>query len=71
MTKIILIQDIYNLRKHKQEELDFYHKELERLQIKMNYLRMEMDLTNRIIDMIENEKIVDLQEWMKPPPAKR
>ena len=71
MTKIILVQDIYDLRKRKQEELDFYHKELERLQIKMNYLRVEMDLTNRIIDMIENEKIVDLQEWLKPPSAKR
>ena len=71
MTKIILVQDIYDLRKRKQEELDFYHKELERLQLKMNYIRVEMDLTNRIIDMIENEKIIDLQEWMKPPPAKR
>ena len=60
MTKIIIIQDIYDLRKRKQEELDFYHKELEKLQIKMNYIRVEMDLTNRIIDMIEQEKITDL-----------
>jgi hypothetical protein len=62
MTKIILIQDIYDLRNRKQEELEFYHKELEKLQIKMNYIRVEMDLTNRIIDMIENEKIIDLKE---------
>lgn len=62
MTKIILIQDIYDLRNRKQEELEFYHKELEKLQIKMNYIRVEMDLTNRIIDVIENEKIIDLKE---------
>jgi hypothetical protein len=62
MAKIILIQDIYDLRTRKQDELDFYHKELEKLQLKMNYLRIEMDLTNRIIDMIENEKIIDLKE---------
>lgn len=65
MTKILLIQDIYDLRTRKQEELDFYHKELEKLQIKMSYIRVEMDLTNRIIDMIENEKITDLKDWLK------
>ena len=71
MTNILLIQDIYDLRTRKQEELEFYHKELEKLQIKMSYLRVEMDLTNRIIDMIENEKITDLRDWMKPESAKR
>jgi hypothetical protein len=55
----------------KQEELDFYHQELEKLQLKMNYIRVEMDLTNRIIDMIENEKITDLRDWLKPESAKR
>jgi hypothetical protein len=65
MTKILFIQDIYDLRNRKQEELEFYHKELEKLQLKMNYLRVEMDLTNRIIDMIENEKILDLHDWLK------
>lgn len=71
MAKILLIQDIYDLRTRKQEELDFYHRELEKLQLKMNYLRVEMDLTNRIIDMIENESITDLRDWMKPRSAER
>ena len=71
MTEILLIQDIYDLRNRKQEELDFYHRELEKLQIKMNYIRVEMDLTNRIIDMIENESITDLRDWLKPESAKR
>jgi hypothetical protein len=71
MTNILLIQDIYDLRTRKQEELEFYHKELEKLQIKMSYLRVEMDLTNRIIDMIENEKVTDLRDWLKPESAKR
>ena len=30
-----------------------------------------MDLTNRIIDMIENEKVTDLRDWLKPESAKR
>ena len=65
MTKILFIQDIYDLRNRKQEELEFYHRELEKLQIKMNYIRVEMDLTNRIIDMIESESVTDLREWIK------
>jgi hypothetical protein len=61
MTKLISIIDIYEIRNRKQAELEFYHKELEKLQIKMSHLRVEMDLTNRIIDLIENEKIIDLK----------
>jgi hypothetical protein len=68
MTKIILLQDIYDMRTRKQEELDFYHRELERLQLKMNYIRVEMDLTTRIIDMIENEMVVEI---VKPESATR
>ena len=71
MTKILFIQDIYDMRNRKQEELAFYHLELEKLQLKMNYIRIEMDLTNRIIDMIENESVTDLREWMKPRSAER
>jgi hypothetical protein len=56
------------MRTRKQEELDFYHKELERLQLKMNYIRVEMDLTTRIIDMIENEMVVEI---VKPESAER
>ena len=71
MAKILLIKDIYYLRNRKQQELDFYHLELEKLQLKMNYIRVEMDLTNRIIDMIESESVTDLRDWLKPESAKR
>jgi hypothetical protein len=64
MTKILFIQDIYDLRTRKEEELAFYHLELEKLHVKMNYIRVEMDLTNRIIDMIENESVTDLRDWL-------
>jgi hypothetical protein len=53
------------MRKRKQDELAFYHKELEKLQIKMSTIRVEMELTNRIIDMIEGEKIVDLKKLIE------
>ena len=62
MKRLILLQDIYDMRKRKQDELEFYHKELEKLQMKMSTIRVEMELTNRIIDMIEGEKIIDLKK---------
>lgn len=65
MKRLILLQDIYDMRKRKQDELAFYHKELEKLQIKMSTIRVEMELTNRIIDMIEGEKIVDLKKLIE------
>ena len=62
MSKLILLKDIYDLRSRKQAELDFYHKELEKLQVKMQSVRLEMDLTERIIDMIERESLVDIKK---------
>ena len=62
---IITIQDFYDMRTRKQQELEFYHTELEKLQLKMSVIRVEMDLTNRIIDMIEREDIVDMREMLK------
>lgn len=62
---IITIQDFYDMRSRKQAELEFYHKELEKLQVKMSVIRVEMDLTNRIIDLIEREDIVDLLQMNK------
>ena len=62
---IITIQDFYDMRSRKQAELEFYHKELEKLQVKMSVIRVEMDLTNRIIDLIEREDIVDLLQMLK------
>ena len=62
---IITIQDFYDMRSRKQAELEFYHKELEKLQLKMSVIRVEMDLTNRIIDLIEREDIVDLLQMNK------
>ena len=60
-SRLIIVEDIYELRDRKQAELEFYNRELIKLQQKMNYIRIEMDLTNRIIDMIEREAVVDLR----------
>jgi len=63
MSIIITIQDFYDMRTRKEQELEFYHKELEKLQLKMSILRVEMSVTNTIIEMIENENIIDLKQY--------
>jgi uncharacterized protein YlaN (UPF0358 family) len=60
MSKIILISDVIEQRLRKEQELEFYEKELEKLQSKMFWLKKEIDLTNRIINIIEAEEVIDL-----------
>ena len=59
--KIILLQDVYEMRQRKEEELAFYHAELEKLKARVSLLNREIDLTNQIIDLIEHEKIFDIK----------
>jgi len=59
--KIILLADLIDSRKRKQEELVFYNRELKRLEEKMHFLRLEINLTNCIIQMIEQEKVKEVR----------
>jgi len=59
--KIILLQDIYEMRRRKEDELAFYHAELEKLKVKVSMINREIDLTNHIIDLIEREKVFDIK----------
>lgn len=60
--KIILIQDLIDTKLRKEQELEFYQKELEKLQQKMWWVKKEIDLTETIINIIETEKVMDLKE---------
>ena len=62
--KLILISDFIEQKLRKEQELDFYLKELEELQRKIGYLRQEVSLTNTIINMIKTEQVYDIKENM-------
>lgn len=62
---IIEISDIYEHKKKKEEELEFYQKELEKLMRKMGMIQHEIGVTTTIIKMIETETVVDLNERIK------
>ena len=61
-SKIVMLTDILEQKFRKEQELEFYQKELEKLQEKMYWLKREIDLNNTIIDIIQNDAIIDLKD---------
>ena len=62
--KLILLTDIIDQKLRKEKELAYYQKQLEKLQEKMMFLRKDIQITNLCIEIIEQEKVVDIREKM-------
>jgi hypothetical protein len=60
MTDIIVMSDLLDIRARKIKELEFYNQQLKELQLKMVFIQQEIHLTNKIINMIEKEQIIDI-----------
>ena len=59
--KLILLSDVYEMRKRKEQELAYYHEQLEKLKEKMFFIQKDIDITNLCIEIIEKETVVDLK----------
>lgn len=59
-----MLADVLETRVRKEKELEFYQKELEKLQEKMFFIKKDIDITNLIIDMIEKENVIDIRQHM-------
>ena len=55
--KLIRLQDIIESRAHKEKELEYYRKKIEEIEGKMYWLNRDLEVTNIIIHMIENESV--------------
>lgn len=64
-TLIVDLADILKHKRRKEEELEFYQKELKKLHFRMSMVQREIGLTESIISMIETENVVDLVDLMK------
>lgn len=62
--KIIFITDLIDQRLRKEKEIEFYEEELKKIENKLYYLRKERQLTQTIIDIIQNDKVIDIREQM-------
>ena len=58
--EIILISDLIEEKLRKEQELEFYEREMQKLLTRMYYVRQEIGLTEVIIKMIEREQIPDI-----------
>lgn len=56
-----MLTDILEQKLRKEQELEFYEKELAKLQDKMYWLKREIDLNQTIIDIIHNDAMLDLK----------
>ena len=63
--KIILITDLVDQRLRKEQEIEYYEKELVKIQERLGYLYKEKTLTETILAIIQTEKVVDIKEYMQ------
>jgi len=64
--KIIRISELLEEKLEKQKELSFYEEELQRLFFKMSIVKQEIQVTETIIKLIENEEIPNLLKDFEP-----
>jgi hypothetical protein len=62
---IVLLQDLIDIKKRKQSELEFYTTQLNALKLKMSFIKQEINLTSQIIVMIEKEEILDMRKYLR------
>mgnify|MGYP001460135777 CR=1 FL=1 len=61
---IILLSDIIESKVRKEKELAYYQEQLRDISIKISQLNNDLSLTQLIIDMINNDGIKDIKEYM-------
>jgi len=61
---IVDLTEVYEIRDRKERELAYYQKCLEELHVKMGFIQQEIRVTNDIIEMIEEEKVLDIKDHM-------
>jgi hypothetical protein len=59
---VVSLTDLIETRLRKQQEIEYYQETLERLQKKIGDLGKEVDITTLIINMIENERVLTIDE---------
>jgi len=59
------LSEFLDQSKRKEDEIQFYEKELRKIEEKLYWLRREKNLTETIINIITQEKVVDIKEEME------
>jgi prefoldin subunit 5 len=62
MSMLVRLSDVIDSKVQKEKELEFYQRELQKLNQKMAILREEITVTNIIIDLVRSEKVRDFKK---------
>ena len=65
MSILIRLSDVIDSKVQKEKELEFYQRELQKLNQKMAVLREEITVTNIIIDLVRSEKVRDFKKELE------
>jgi len=60
MSKIISLTDVLENKIVKEKELLYYREQLEEIQRKIAFLETDLNITKKIISLIEQEKIIEV-----------
>lgn len=58
---IIILSDFIDKKNQKEKELAFYRERLDVLAIRMKFVQQEINLTNKIIKIIESETVLQIK----------
>ena len=61
-SNIIYLSDLIESKLKKEKEIEYYIETMNKLQIKVNELEKEISLTSLIIQMIEQERVLTIDE---------
>jgi len=64
-SNIIELSDILEQKLRKERELSFYETQLAQLLLRMQTIRKEIEITNMIIELVSDENIIDIQDYIK------
>ena len=62
--KIVLIREILDQRKLKQQELEFYLHRKNELEKKLSFIRKELVLTDKILQLIDKDRIEEINSGL-------
>ena len=63
--RLILLSEFLDQSKRKEKEIAYYERELKAIEEYLYWLRREKDLTETIIKIISEEKVLDIREEME------
>ena len=63
-SSIVVLADILEQKLRKEHELTYYEGQLAQLLLRMDFIRKEIEITNMIIELVSDEKIVSMQEYL-------